>query len=85
MYIIEFKKSWVKKEGKLSLCKVLKDEYADTEVVSILNQYIKDVKELVEIKLGKIQEKYNVNPSEIRRIKELLQELDSAYRMHTKE
>ncbi len=85
MYIIEFRESWVKKEGKLSLCEVLKDEYADKEVASILNQYIKDVSELINIKLSKIQEKYNVNQSEIKRIKELLEELESAHRMHTKE
>jgi hypothetical protein len=85
MYIIEFNESWIKKDGKLSLCEVFQDSYADEQVASILDQYIKDVNELIQIKLTKIQDKYKVTDAEINRIKELIEELQSVQRMHPKE
>lgn len=78
MYIIEFKESWVKKDGKVSFCKVLKDAGAEKEVSTLLDQYVKDIYELIMLKLSRVEEKFDVSKSEINRIKELVEELKNA-------
>lgn len=78
MYIIEFKESWVKRDGKISFCKVLKDEKAEKEVSGLLDQYVRDVSELISLKLAKIAQKYDVSQTEIARINELVEELKVA-------
>jgi hypothetical protein len=85
MYIIEFQEKWVKREGKLSFCKVLKDEKAEDEVSVLLDQYVNDVSELISMKLKTLQDKYTITPTEIKRIKELIEELRSAEQMRHKE
>jgi hypothetical protein len=84
MYIIEFEEKWITKEGKVSLCKVLQDSEVDTEVSELLTQYIKDLSELIAIKLSVIKKNYSVPEDEIKRLNELIEELKHAHEIQTK-
>jgi non-homologous end joining protein Ku len=64
---------------------VLKDEKVEHEVSELLDQYINDLAELIGAKLSKIKEKYEVPENEVKRIKELVEELRHAHEMKCKE
>lgn len=78
MYIIEYKDSWVKKEGKLSFCKVFKNEDAGEEVSLLMEQYIQDLISLIELDLCSLEQKFNIPKKEIEKLRELISELQNA-------
>lgn len=78
MYIIEYKNKWLKKEGKLSFCKVFKDKGAEDEIAMLMDKYLKDLSALIEAKLMNLSDKYDVPENEIKRINDLILELKNA-------
>lgn len=78
MYIIEYKDSWVKKHGKLSFCKVFKDQKAEEEVSFLMEKYLTDLSHLIDAKLSSLEHTYQIPKKEIKRLKELISELQSA-------
>ncbi len=78
MYIVEFRDSWVKKQGKLSFCKVVKNKKAKENLEVLYKQYLRDLSDLLFLKLTEIEESYDVASEEIQKIKELITELKHA-------
>lgn len=78
MYIIEYKNKWLKKEGKLSLCRVFRDKGAEDEIALLMDKYLQDITNLIEAKLFKLADKYDIPKNEIKRINDLIVELKNA-------
>ncbi|HYC34420.1 MAG TPA: hypothetical protein VEC13_01675 [Candidatus Paceibacterota bacterium] len=85
MYVIEFKDMWIKREGGMSLCHVLKDAQAEREVSELLEKYVEDIAELINVKLAAMQDMYKIPENEIKRVRELVEELRQIEGMRCKE
>ncbi len=84
MYIIEFQDKWIKKSGKLSFCKVVKNKKAKEELEVLYKQYLKDISELIFLKLDEIEQEYDVSDEDVQKIKDLITELKYAKSLKNK-
>lgn len=75
MYIIEFNERWVKKDGKLSFCKVVLDKDKDDDVSEVINEYVSDLRKLIDVKIDQIKANYKLNDKDLKSLKELVDEL----------